>query len=183
MSQYYEHKDYMCNSIHAYLLSNSVVKKPPANARDAGDSGSVPGLGRSPGEEMATLSSILVWRIPDKGSGKLQSMQSQRVRHDWASTHTYTEITLYSICLIIVTFNDLPTGGSAGEGSACNVWDLGLIPRLGRSPGEENSYPLQYSRLEYYMNCIVHGVAKSRTQLSGFHFHFIIVSTFGLLPL
>ena len=48
MSQYYEHKDYMYNSIHAYLLSNSVVKKPPGNAGDAGDSGSVPGLGRSP---------------------------------------------------------------------------------------------------------------------------------------
>ena len=46
---------------------------------------------------------------------------------------------------------------------------LGSIPRLGRSPGEENSYPLQYSGLENSMDCIVDGVAKSRTQLSDFN--------------
>ena len=39
-------------------------------------------------------------------------------------------------------------GGSDGKESACNVWDLGSIPGLGRSPGEGNSYPLQYSGLE-----------------------------------
>ena len=133
-------------------------------------------------EEMATLSSILVWRIPWKeGSGRLQSLQSQRVRYDWASTHTYTEITRYSIWLIIVTFYYLPTGGSAGKGSSCNVGDLGLIPSLGSSPGEEYSYPLHYSNLENYMNSIVHGATKSRTQLRDFHF--IILSTFSFLPL
>ena len=47
--------------------------------------------------------------------------------------------------------------GSAGKESACNAGDLGLIPRLGRSPGEENGYPLQYSGLENSMECIVHG--------------------------
>ena len=62
--------------------------------------------------------------------------------------------------------------GSAGKESACNVGDLGLIPGLGRSPGEENGYPLQYSDLENFMNCIVHRVAKSRTRLRDFHFHF-----------
>ena len=36
-------------------------------------------------------------------------------------------------------------GGSAGKESACNVGDLGLIPGLGRSPGEGKGYPLQYS--------------------------------------
>ena len=50
--------------------------------------------------------------------------------------------------------------------STCNVGDLGLIPGLGRSPGEENGYPLQYSGLENSMDCIVHRVAKSRTWLS-----------------
>ena len=60
--------------------------------------------------------------------------------------------------------------GSAGKESACNVGDLGLIPGLGRSPGEGKGYPFQYSGLENSMDCIVHGVAKSRTQLSGFHF-------------
>ena len=39
-------------------------------------------------------------------------------------------------------------GGSDGKESACNVGDLGSIPQLGRSPGEGNSYPLQYSALE-----------------------------------
>ena len=51
---------------------------------------------------------------------------------------------------------------SAGKESACSVGDLGSIPGLGRSPGEGNSYPLQYSGLENSMDCIVHGVAKSR---------------------
>ena len=46
-------------------------------------------------------------------------------------------------------------GGSAGKESACNVGDLGLIPGLGRSLGEGNGYPLQYSGLENSMDCIV----------------------------
>ena len=48
--------------------------------------------------------------------------------------------------------------------------DLGSIPGLGRSLGEENGYPLQYSGLENYMGYIVHGVAKSRAGFSDFHF-------------
>ena len=59
--------------------------------------------------------------------------------------------------------------GSANKESAYNVGDLGLIPGLGRSPGEGKGYPLQYSGLENSMDCLVHGVAKSRTRLSGFH--------------
>ena len=41
-----------------------------------------------------------------------------------------------------------------------------MIPGLGRSPGEGKGYPLQYSDLENSMNCIVHGIAKSQTQMS-----------------
>ena len=52
----------------------------------------------------------------------------------------------------------------------CNVGDLGSIPRLGKPPGEGNGYPLQYSGLENSMNYIVHGVKKSPTGLSDFHF-------------
>ena len=57
---------------------------------------------------------------------------------------------------------------SVGKESACNAGDLGLIPGLGRSPGEGNGNPLQYSCLENPMDrgawqVIVHGVAKSRT--------------------
>ena len=69
-------------------------------------------------------------------------------------------------------FSGFP-GGSAGKESSCNVGDLGSIPGLGRSPGEGKGYPLQYSGLENSMGCIVHEVAKSRTRLSEFHFHFI----------
>ena len=50
--------------------------------------------------------------------------------------------------------------GSACKESTCNAGDLGLIPGLGRSPGEGNGYPLQYSGLENSMDCIVHRAAK-----------------------
>ena len=53
--------------------------------------------------------------------------------------------------------------GSAGRESACNAGDLGSIPGLGRSPGEGKGYPLQYSDLENSMDCMIHGVTKSRT--------------------
>ena len=60
--------------------------------------------------------------------------------------------------------------GLAGKESTCNAGDLGSIPGLGRSPGEGKGYPLQYSGLENSMDCRVHAVAKSQTQLSDFHF-------------
>ena len=62
--------------------------------------------------------------------------------------------------------------GSTGKESGCNVGNLSSIPGLGRSPGEGKGYPLQYSSLENFMDCIVHGVPKSQTQLRNFHFHF-----------
>ena len=52
---------------------------------------------------------------------------------------------------------DFP-GGLDGKASVYNVRDLGLIPGLGRFPGEGNGYPLQYSGLENSMDCIVHWV-------------------------
>ena len=76
---------------------------------------------------------------------------------------------VFFLNLSIFFFLGFP-GGSAGKESACNAGDLGLIPRLGRSPGEGNGYPLQYSGLESSMNGVAHGVAKSRTRLSDFHF-------------
>ena len=68
-------------------------------------------------------------------------------------------------------------GGSAGKESTCNAGDLGSIPGLGRSPGEGNSYTLQYSCLESSLDIgawqvTVHGVTKSQTQVNEFHFHF-----------
>ena len=65
------------------LPGGSVVKNLPANAGDTGDVGSISGSGRSPGEGMATHSSILGWRIPWTGEpGGPQSTGSQRVGHD-----------------------------------------------------------------------------------------------------
>ena len=51
--------------------------------------------------------------------------------------------------------------------------DLGLIPGLGRSPGEGKDHPLQYSGLEKSMHCIVLGVAKGWTRLSNFLLVFV----------
>ena len=65
----------------------------------------------------------------------------------------------------------LVPGSSVGKESAYNAGDPGLIPVLGRSPGEENGNPFQYSCLENSMGrgawqATVHGAAKSQTRLS-----------------
>ena len=60
---------------------------------------------------------------------------------------------------------------SIGKEFTCNAGDQGSISGLGRSPGEGKGYSLHYSALENSMDCIVHGVEKSQTQLSDFHFH------------
>ena len=66
------------------------------------------------------------------------------------------------LCLFI---NDLVPGGAEIKVSACNVGDLGSIPGSGRSPGEGNGNPLQYSCLENPMDggawwAIVHGLQR-----------------------
>ena len=58
---------------------------------------------------------------------------------------------------------------SVGKESACTVGDVSSVPGLGISAGEGNGYTLQYSGLENYMDCVVHGVSKSQAQLSYFH--------------
>ena len=70
-------------------------------------------------------------------------------------------------------------GGSDSKASVCNTGDSSSIPGLGRSPGEGNGNPLQYSCLENPMDgeawwATVHGVAKSWTQLSNFTFTLVI---------
>ena len=69
---------------------------------------------------------------------------------------------------------DFP-GGSDGKASAYHVGEPGSIPGFGRSPGEGNGNPLQYSCLENPMDggawwAAVHGVTKSQTRLSDFTF-------------
>ena len=61
--------------------------------------------------------------------------------------------------------------GSAGKESTCKVGEQGSIPGLRIFPGEGKCYPLQYPGLENSMDCIVHGVAQSRTRLSDLQFH------------
>ena len=64
-------------------------------------------------------------------------------------------------------------GGSAGKESTCSAGDLGLIPGLGRSPGEGNGNPLQYSGLENFMDCSTPGfpVLEYLPELAQTHVH------------
>ena len=80
------------------------------------------------------------------------------------------------ICCLLNQSVGIP-GGSDGKASAHNAGDLGSIPGSGKSPGEGNGNPLQYSCLGNPMDrgtrsATVHGVTKSQTQLSDFTFHF-----------
>ena len=132
---------------------------------------------------MATHSSVLAWRIPGTGEpGGLLPMGSHRVGHDWSdlAVAAYTQVASLIAQLVKnppamqetpVQFlgqeDPLEKGwathssilglpfGLAGKESACNAGDLGSIPGLGRFPGEGKGYPLQYSGLEYSMDCIV----------------------------
>ena len=74
-----------------------------------------------------------------------------------------------SLCATITESLGFP-GGSDSKENARNAGDLASIPGLGRSPGQGNTYPLQYSGLEDSMDreawqATVHGIAKSRTRL------------------
>ena len=123
----------------------------------------VPGLGRSPGEGKG---------YPLQYSGLENSMDC--IVHGVTELDTTEQLSLHCEDIrkkhrsstALLSFND----GSAHKESACNAGDLGWIPGLGRSPEEGNGCPLQYSRLENSVDCIVRRVAKSRTRLSDFHF-------------
>ena len=81
-------------------------------------------------------------------------------------TWDWTVLRLF--CILPYPKRDFPVSSVSKE-SACNAGDLGSTPGLGRSPGEGKGYPLQYSGLENSMDCVVHGITKSRTP-SNFHF-------------
>ena len=101
------------------------------------------------------------------------SLEAQLVKNLPARQETPVQSLGEGDGLPTLVFLDFP-GGSAGKESACNAGDLGLSPGLGRSPGEGKGYSLQYSGLKNSKDCIVHGVAKSRTRLSDCHFHTFI---------
>ena len=93
---------------------------------------------------MATHSSILAWRIPwTEELGGLQSMGRKE-----SDTTEQLHFHFHFLCRIAKGF----PGGAEVKASACNVGDLGLIPGLGRPPGEEKGHPLQYSGLENPMD-------------------------------
>ena len=128
-------------------------------------------------KKMATYSSIFAWEIPwTEEPGWLQSMGSQRVRHNWSDlAAAAAQGSIKS--LFILNQSCLP-GGSDSKASACNAGDLGSIPGSGRSPGEENGNPLQYSCLENSMGrgawwATFLGISKSLTRLNDFTFTFI----------
>ena len=86
------------------------------------------------------------------------------------TNHLVSRIIFNSVCFMM----GFPYG-SVGKESDCNAGDPGSIPGLGRSPAEAKGSPLHYSGLENSMGWIVHGVAKSQTWLSNFHFHFTLL--------
>ena len=114
-------------------------------------------------KEMATHSSILAWRIPwAEEPCRLQSMELQRVGHDWAGSLHFTSY-------IVLGF----LGGASGRelsASAGDFRDMGSILGSGRSPGGGPGNTPQYSCLENPIDrgawqATVHRVSKSQTQL------------------
>ena len=123
---------------------------------------------------MVTHSSVLVWRIPvmrEPGGLPFCEVTQNRTQLKWLSSRS-------SICEKL----GFPCG-SAGKECTCNAGDLVSIPEWGGSPGEGKSYSLQYSGLKNSMGCIIYGVAKSRTWLSDFHYHYYTWKSRKMQPL
>ena len=79
-------------------------------------------------------------------------------------------VTTVSLITIQLAYKEGFPDSSVGKESACSEEDPSSIPGSGRSPGKGIGYSLQYSGLENSTDYTVHGVAKSQTRLSDFHF-------------
>ena len=113
---------------------NSSVGK--ESACKAGDPSSIPGWGRSTGEGIGYLLQYS-W-----ASLVAQLVKNQpAMRETWVQSLGWEDPLEKGYAPVLLDF----TCGSAGEESTFNAEDLGLIPGLGRSPGEGKGYPLQYS--------------------------------------
>ena len=162
------------------------------SACNKGDLGSIPGLGRSPGEGKGYPLTPVFWPgefrglyspwscresgtterlslsqstggLPGGTSGKELACQCRRPWfNSWVGNICWRRDKLPT-----PVFLGFP-GGSAGKESTHNVGDPGLIPGLEDSPEKGTAIPLQYSGLENFVDFTVHGVAKSRTRLSDF---------------
>ena len=121
------------------------------------------------------------WQTPVHGVAK-----SRKQVNDWAH-RSVLYITWYKFFIRCMIYNIFSHScGSEGKAFALNVGDLGLIPGSGRSPGEGNGNPLQYSCLENPIDwgswwATVQAVAKSQTWLSDFTFTSHSVGYFFLL--
>ena len=123
---------------------------------------------------MATHSRTLAWKIPwMEEPGWLQSVGLHRVGHDWSDLAAYTYIHVFIHVWIYMSINELGASlvSQMVKNLHANAGDLGSIPGLGRSTGEGNSNPVQYSCLENSKNrgawlATVHGAKKHWTQLS-----------------
>ena len=133
-----------------------MVKNPPANARDTGDAGWIPGSGRSPEEGSSNpLQYSCLGNPMDRGAW-------QATVH--GVTKSQTQLKRLSTHIHILGF----LGGSGSNNLPAKQETPGLIPELGRSPRKGNGNALQYSCLENptgrgAWQATVHGVTKNRT--------------------
>ena len=87
------------------------------------------------------------WIKPRPPALQADSLLSEPPGKPHTHTHTHTRIYTYTHTYVLCK-----TGGLDGKKSTCDAGDLGSIPELGRSPGEGNDNPLQYSCLENFMD-------------------------------
>ena len=132
-----------------------MVKNLPANAGDIRDVGLIPGLGRSPRGGRGNPLQYSCLENPRDGGAW------------WAAIYGVTQswTRLKRLSSSSSSKDKSFPGGSDSKESACNAGNLGSIPRLGRSPGEGNGNPVQYSSLENPMNrrawwATVYGITK-----------------------
>ena len=107
------------------------------------------------------------WHAEIHGVTKNRTRLSDWTELNWISSGGHGSCGQFSCRGGLPSFRGF-SGGSDGKESACNAGDPGLIPGLGRSPGEGNGNPLQYSCLENSMDrggwqATVHGAAESDT--------------------
>ena len=111
-------------------------------------------------------------------STSAQKLVSFSYRIEYSAISSFSgNMLLFSV--YVVPSLDFP-GGSDSKEPVYNAGDLGSVPGSGRSPGEGNGDPLQYSCLENSVDrgtwrAIVHGITKSQTWLSDWYFHFSLM--------
>ena len=132
----------------SYILPGGSNGK--GSACNAGDMGSIPGFGHPLEKGMATHSSILAWRVPwTEEPGRLQPMESQRIRQDW-KTNTFTSLS----CILTCSYQ-LPSDSVASAKSlqSCpNLWDLiGGSPPGFPVPGIIHARVLEWGAIAFFV--------------------------------